>query len=117
MVANSELESVPEVATLSTVTSIIFAATCVGGLVIAVTYSKLYSISTGTSVVLASTMNKAISILVAHLVFHTVLTTTQIIGLVVCVLGGLWYSLASSMDTSKEQNLCIECLNFWRSNS
>lgn len=117
MVANNELESAPEIATLSTVTSIIFAATCVGGLVIAVTYSKLYSISTGTSVVLASTINKAISILVAHVVFHTILSATQIIGLVVCVLGGLWYSLASSFDASKEQNLCVDCLNFWRSNS
>mmetsp|Transcript_44341 Transcript_44341/g.82355 ORF Transcript_44341/g.82355 Transcript_44341/m.82355 type:complete len:351 (-) Transcript_44341:185-1237(-) len=68
-------------------------ATCAGGILIGIAYPKCFSLLSGTSVVVASTANKAVSILLGMWLFGTRLSVMQIVGLVVCIVGSLWYAL------------------------
>jgi len=71
-------------------------ATCLGGILIGIAYPKCFSLVSGTSVVVASTANKAVSILIGMWLFGTRLSVMQVIGLMVCIVGSLWYSLEGS---------------------
>jgi drug/metabolite transporter (DMT)-like permease len=100
MVASKgEFAAAPLALELPLSTQFVLLCTCIGGLAISVVYMQLFSLSSSTSIVLASTMNKAVSILVAHFLFSDSLTPTQILGLLICIAGGLWYSLAPSQRT------------------
>lgn len=110
MASNNELASPPLLVELPFTTQVVFFATCIGGLVISVTYSKLFSLSNGTSIILASTVNKAVSIVVGYFVFGTVLDATQVLGLCICMAGGVVYATAGSID----MNTLIECISFWK---
>jgi drug/metabolite transporter (DMT)-like permease len=43
--------------------------------------------------VVASTANKAVSILIGMWLFGTRLSMLQVVGLLVCIVGSLWYAL------------------------
>lgn len=68
-------------------------ATCLGGILIGIAYPKCFSLVSGTSVVVASTANKAVSILIGMWLFGTRLSSMQVLGLLVCIIGSLWYAL------------------------
>jgi drug/metabolite transporter (DMT)-like permease len=68
-------------------------ATCAGGVLIGIAYPKCFSLVSGTSVVVASTANKAVSILIGMWLFSTRLSGLQIIGLLICIAGSLWYAM------------------------
>jgi drug/metabolite transporter (DMT)-like permease len=69
--------------------------TCIGGLILSVTYAKVFSLVSPTTVTVASTSNKAVAILFATYFFGTVLTVKQILGLMLCLGGGLWFAVES----------------------
>jgi solute carrier family 35 len=68
-------------------------ATCLGGVLIGIAYPKCFSLVSGTSVVVASTANKAVSILIGMWLFGTRLSGLQVVGLLICIVGSLWYAL------------------------
>jgi drug/metabolite transporter (DMT)-like permease len=68
-------------------------ATMAGGVLIGIAYPKCFSLVSGTSVVVASTANKAVSILIGMWLFGTRLSWLQILGLLVCITGSLWYAV------------------------
>lgn len=68
-------------------------ATCLGGILIGIAYPKCFSLVSGTSVVVASTANKAVSILIGMWLFGTRLSSMQIVGLLICIAGSLWYAV------------------------
>ena len=76
-------------------------ATCLGGILIGIAYPKCFSLLSGTSVVVASTGNKAVSILIGMYMFGTHLSFMQIIGLLVCIAGSLWYALEGRKQSKK----------------
>ena len=92
-IANEEQSKVSEMMDLPGITKLMLLATCFGGILIGMAYPKCYSLLSGTSVVVASTANKAVSILLGMYLFGTVLSSMQILGLIVCVGGSLWYAL------------------------
>lgn len=67
--------------------------TCLGGVLIGIAYPKCFSLVSGTSVVVASTANKAVSILIGMWLFGTRLSLMQVVGLLVCIAGSLWYAV------------------------
>lgn len=78
--------------------------TCVGGLVLSVTYSKIFSLVSPTTVTVASTSNKAVSILFGCYLFDSALSAKQIIGLVICLGGGLWYATEAKKKPSATES-------------
>lgn len=68
-------------------------ATCLGGILIGIAYPKCFSLVSGTSVVVASTANKAVSILIGMYLFGTRLSSLQVVGLLICIAGSLWYAV------------------------
>jgi len=93
--ANDEWKALPLLSELSFNDQWVLAATCIGGYVISITYSKVFSLASGTSVMLASTANKAISIVFAWFVFEDILLPNQILGLATCIGGAVWYAIES----------------------
>ena len=73
-------------------------ATCIGGYVISITYSKVFTLASGSSVMLASTANKAVAIVFAWFIFEDVLSPSQILGLVGCIGGAVWYANESKKE-------------------
>jgi len=66
------------------------------GTLIAISYSNLYKRTSATSITVASNMNKVVAVLVAWFIFQkNVLTANQVMGLMVCMGGGLWYAFES----------------------
>jgi drug/metabolite transporter (DMT)-like permease len=104
--SEGDFAAAPLILDLSMSTQFVLLCTCIGGMAISVVYMQLFSLSSGTSIVLASTMNKAISILVAHYLFHDVLTSQQIVGLLICITGGVWYSIAPSGALDSVNSRC-----------
>eukprot|EP00547_Thalassionema_nitzschioides_P004669 CAMPEP_0194215644 /NCGR_PEP_ID=MMETSP0156-20130528/17607_1 /TAXON_ID=33649 /ORGANISM="Thalassionema nitzschioides, Strain L26-B" /LENGTH=342 /DNA_ID=CAMNT_0038944217 /DNA_START=57 /DNA_END=1085 /DNA_ORIENTATION=+ len=97
-IANNEGSSLSEIASLTFVTKIMLIATCAGGVLIGIAYPKCYSLFSGTSVIVAGTANKAVSILLGMYLFGTILTPIQIIGLLVCISGSLWYAVEGKVN-------------------
>jgi drug/metabolite transporter (DMT)-like permease len=91
--ANAEGGALSAIAPLSLEGKAMIFATCLGGVLIGIAYPKCFSLVSGTSVVVASTANKAVSILIGMWLFGTRLSGLQIIGLLVCVAGSLWYAV------------------------
>jgi len=91
--ANHEGGAFGELAPLSLSAKSMVFATCLGGILIGIAYPKCFSLVSGTSVVVASTANKAVSILIGMWLFGTRLSILQIIGLLVCIAGSLWYAV------------------------
>jgi drug/metabolite transporter (DMT)-like permease len=69
--------------------------TCIGGLILSVTYAQVFSLVSPTTVTVASTSNKAVAILFATYFFGTVLSVKQMVGLLICLGGGLWFAVES----------------------
>jgi drug/metabolite transporter (DMT)-like permease len=78
---------------LSVSAKLMVVATMAGGVLIGIAYPKCFSLVSGTSVVVASTANKAVSILIGMWLFGTRLSALQIVGLLVCIAGSLWYAV------------------------
>ena len=91
--ANQEGGAASALGPLPFSTKLMVLLTCGGGVLIGIAYPKCFSLVSGTSVVVASTANKAVSILIGMYLFGTRLSFTQIIGLLVCIGGSLWYAL------------------------
>lgn len=91
--ANSEGDAMSELPSLPFVTQMMVLLTCAGGVLIGIAYPKCFSLVSGTSVVVASTANKAVSILIGMYLFGTRLSFVQIVGLLICIGGSLWYAL------------------------
>ena len=60
--------------------------------------NNLYKLVSATSVVVAANMNKVVAILVAFLVFHKSLSATQMMGLCMCMTGGIAYGLLAKWE-------------------
>ena len=65
---------------------------------IGVCHAYLYALSTATSILLANTTYKAVSIVIGSFLFHTVLSPVQIVGLVVCMVGGVVFCLGDELQ-------------------
>jgi len=92
-VANSEGNAFSMLSSLDSSVKTMVVATCLGGILIGIAYPKCFSLVSGTSVVVASTFNKAVSILIGMWLFGTQLSYVQILGLLICIAGSLWYAL------------------------
>ena len=90
---NDESEAFEKFTPLDFTGKFMIFATCLGGILIGIAYPKCFSLVSGTSVVVASTANKAVSILIGMYLFGTRLSFMQVIGLLVCIAGSLWYAL------------------------
>jgi drug/metabolite transporter (DMT)-like permease len=93
---NNEFVALSHLGELTITVKAVLFVTCIGGLVISVAYTQVYALSSGTSVMLATTIYRAVAIVFGHVLFHTVLSSRQVGGLVVCIIGGVAYSLAPS---------------------
>jgi len=91
--ANNEGAFYEKFTPLVMTTKLVIFSTCLGGILIGIAYPKCFSLVSGTSVVVASTANKAVSILIGMYLFGTRLSTIQVIGLLVCIAGSLWYAM------------------------
>lgn len=91
--ANSEGGAFPDLVPLSFSAKLTVLCTCGGGVLIGIAYPKCFSLVSGTSVVVASTANKAVSILIGMWLFGTRLSPLQVLGLLVCIAGSLWYAV------------------------
>ena len=89
---------------LSTGSMILFIGLGFAGTLIAMSYSNLYKTVTATAVVIASNINKVVSILLAYFCFGKPLTASQIIGLAICIGGGIYYSIASRKAKTPSKN-------------
>lgn len=92
-VANHEGAAFSEMGGLEGSGKAMIFATCLGGILIGIAYPKCFSLVSGTSVVVASTANKAVSILIGMWLFGTRLSGLQIVGLLICIAGSLWYAM------------------------
>ena len=79
----------------------VVAASALGALLISTTYTKVYKIASATAVTVCGNVSKALGIVAGHVVFGTILSRTQSAGLVVCMVGGLQYSLASKAKSAR----------------
>mmetsp|Transcript_65072 Transcript_65072/g.187257 ORF Transcript_65072/g.187257 Transcript_65072/m.187257 type:complete len:279 (+) Transcript_65072:80-916(+) len=92
-VANNEGNAFAMFNPLDMTSKLMILATCFGGILIGIAYPKCFSLVSGTSVVVASTANKAVSILIGMYLFGTRLSNLQVLGLLICIAGSLWYAL------------------------
>ncbi|CAB9517274.1 Solute carrier family 35 [Seminavis robusta] len=92
-IMNNESAAFGEMGPLTMAAKSMIFATCLGGVLIGIAYPKCFSLVSGTSVVVASTANKAVSILIGMWLFGTQLSFLQIVGLLICIAGSLWYAL------------------------
>lgn len=67
-----------------------------GTCALSICYMTLYKISSATAITVGGNFNKAITIILASLFFQQAMGYMQTIGLAVCILGSLWYSLEGS---------------------
>jgi len=93
--ANDEWKAVPLLSELTSTDQMVLLATCIGGYVISITYAKVFTLASGSSVMLASTANKAVSIVFAWFIFEDILLPSQLIGLIICIGGAVWYGTES----------------------
>ena len=91
--ANNEGGALSELGPLPFAGKMMVFMTCLGGVLIGIAYPKCFSLVSGTSVVVASTANKAVSILIGMWLFGTRLSVVQVIGLLICIAGSLWYAV------------------------
>jgi len=64
-----------------------------GTCALSIAYMTLYQISSATAVTVGGNFNKAISIFAATYLFKQSLSYMQCLGLFICIVGSLWYSL------------------------
>jgi drug/metabolite transporter (DMT)-like permease len=100
--ANNEGNAYNMFVPLDTSSKLMIFATCLGGILIGIAYPKCFSLVSGTSVVVASTANKAVSILIGMWLFGTRLSALQVLGLLVCIAGSLWYAMESQRSTKRK---------------
>ncbi len=100
--ANNEGSAYAMFTPLETSAKLMIFATCLGGILIGIAYPKCFSLVSGTSVVVASTANKAVSILIGMWMFGTRLSGIQVIGLLICIVGSLWYALEGNKGTKSK---------------
>lgn len=67
----------------------------VGAICLGVIYMTLLRIASATASTVAGNFNKVVSIIVGTVVFSTELSSTQTQGLVACIVGSTWYSVAN----------------------
>ena len=75
------------------------------GTLISMSYNNLYKLVSATSVVVAANMNKVAAILLAWFVFGKPLSAMQVFGLMVCIGGGISYSVILQQDKQKAKQL------------
>lgn len=68
------------------------------GTLISMSYNNLYKLVSATSIVVAANMNKVAAILLAYLVFGKPLSALQVFGLLICIVGGIGYSVTLQQD-------------------
>ena len=78
-------------------------ASSIGALLISTTYAKVYKIASATAVTVCGNISKALGILGGCWIFGTVLSRMQVVGLAICMVGGLQYSVASKGAKREEQ--------------
>lgn len=100
-VGNQEGDAFTRLGPMSVSLKAMVFATCLGGILIGIAYPKCFSLVSGTSVVVASTANKAVSILLGMWMFGTRLSLMQVVGLIICIAGSLWYALEEGKGNSK----------------
>jgi drug/metabolite transporter (DMT)-like permease len=102
--ANNESEAFGEFGPLPFSAKFMIFCTCLGGILIGIAYPKCFSLVSGTSVVVASTANKAVSILIGMWLFGTRLSGLQVIGLLICIAGSLWYAVEGKNSGGKNKS-------------
>ena len=100
--ANNEGNAYSMFVPLDAASKLMVFATCLGGILIGIAYPKCFSLVSGTSVVVASTANKAVSILIGMWLFGTRLSVVQVIGLLICIGGSLWYALEEKRGSKRK---------------
>ena len=68
------------------------------GTLISMSYNNLYKLVSATSIVVAANMNKVAAILLAWFVFGKPLSAMQVFGLLICIGGGIAYSVILQQD-------------------
>jgi uncharacterized membrane protein len=75
----------------------------VGCCALSIVYMMLYSKASATSIAVGGNFNKAVSIILAAYLFHSPLGLFQTVGLSICLLGSLQYSLLSIRPPKKAE--------------
>ena len=101
-VANEEGAAFSQLSPLDPAAKAMVFATCLGGILIGIAYPKCFSLVSGTSVVVASTANKAVSILIGMWLFGTRLSGLQVVGLMICIAGSLWYAVEGKRGNKRK---------------
>ena len=81
--------------TMSAATRTTLLATGFLALLISSAYNHVYELEAATTVAVAANVNKAIAIVMGAVLFQTIFVANQVLGLIICMLGGVWYSIAS----------------------
>eukprot|EP00934_Nitzschia_sp_Nitz4_P009267 Nitzschia sp. Nitz4//scaffold32_size149145//114207//115343//NITZ4_002896-RA/size149145-augustus-gene-0.62-mRNA-1//-1//CDS//3329548120//9257//frame0 len=100
--ANNEGDAFSKFGPLPVSAKLMVLATCLGGILIGIAYPKCFSLVSGTSVVVASTANKAVSILIGMWLFGTQLSFIQVVGLLICIAGSLWYAVEGKKSSKRK---------------
>ena len=82
---------------ISTTTLVLAILTGGLGCGISLSYMHLQKFATATSITVAGNFNKIASILIGSMVFSKTFSLLQVLGLLICVSGALWYSLATKL--------------------
>lgn len=101
-IANHEGGALSQLQPLAGSAKFMVFSTCLGGILIGIAYPKCFSLVSGTSVVVASTANKAVSILIGMWLFGTRLSPLQVIGLLICIGGSLWYAVEGKRGSKRK---------------
>mmetsp|Transcript_41638 Transcript_41638/g.102543 ORF Transcript_41638/g.102543 Transcript_41638/m.102543 type:complete len:313 (-) Transcript_41638:36-974(-) len=103
MVVFGEVSSVPALLDLPPATHLYILLSGFGCCALSIVYMTLYKISTATAVTVASNFNKVVAILVSSYLFAGTLGVTQMVGLLVCILGCMWYSFAAQRQSKQKE--------------
>eukprot|EP00929_Paragymnodinium_shiwhaense_P030612 TRINITY_DN17314_c0_g1_i1.p1 TRINITY_DN17314_c0_g1~~TRINITY_DN17314_c0_g1_i1.p1 ORF type:complete len:323 (-),score=66.75 TRINITY_DN17314_c0_g1_i1:208-1176(-) len=86
-----EYQALGDLLTLPAATHVLILLSGLGCCALSIVYMTLYKISTATAVTVGSNFNKVVTIICSAFIFAGSLGTSQLIGLMICIGGSLWY--------------------------
>lgn len=98
-----EIEKARIMPALPMETVVLMLVSSVGAIGMGVIYMTLYKIASATATTVAGNFNKVVSILVGAVVFSSSLSVVQVVGLVICSGGSLWWSLEAVRPQKKKE--------------
>lgn len=78
------------------------------GTLISISYMNVYKYFSATHVLIASNFNKILSIGISWVVFNIILTAQELLGLVICIIGGLLFMFSPNESTNEYDKIPTE---------